>query len=177
VTDISSEATLPPSLGRLPAWDERSTALAAMLNPVLVSVLIASAADRYEHETGSPMPWELSFLVVPMSLHRGTRDVIPNRINSNLAKWVEDNAVLRAGLAPRARSLAPYVREGFRVGVRHAAITVHAGGGISGSLAGRLPSIAHDYIRPLTTTAAFLGRWFGHMGSSSTVFAVLGVKP
>ena len=161
----------------LPQWDNRSIASSSMLNPPLMATVIAAAANRYEDQSGDSMPWELLYLVVPMALHRDTREVIPNRINSHLPRWVERNPVLQAGLAPRARSLAPYAREGLRFGLHSGAITLHADATLSGQIPGRLDRDGHPELTAIVGTASFLGKWFAHVGRPATVFAVLGVSP
>jgi len=165
------------SLMELPQWDFRSTASSSMLNPPLIATIIAAAANRYENRSGDAMPWELLYLVVPMALHRDTRKVIPNRINSHLPRWVEKNPVIQAGLAPRARSLAPYVREGLRYGLHCGAITLHADGTLTGTIQGRLDRSKDPELAVIVETASFLGKWFAHVGRPATVFAVLGVTP
>jgi hypothetical protein len=161
----------------LPDWVTRSSATAAMLNPAVVAVAIAAAADRYEDFSGEPMPWELIYLVVPMALHRDTREALPARVSSHPANWVTEHAVLQAGLPARASGLAPYVREGFRFGLRTGAIAIVQSGRLSGTLERKLEREAAGDLPLIVTASAFLGRWFAHIGTPATVFALFGVAP
>jgi hypothetical protein len=161
----------------LAPWDLRHSSVAAMLNPALIAVVVAAAANRYETIGQAAMPWELSFLVVPMAFHEETRTAIPSRVDSYLPKWVERNPIVHAGLAPRARSTAPYVREGIRYGLRTQALSLSDAGLLQGTLRGRMPRKNGADTADIVKAAAFLGRWFGTMGSSATVFSVLGVTP
>lgn len=163
-------------LMELPSWEQRSAVSAAMINPALVALVIAISANRYEHEIGMAMPWELSFLVVPMALHSETRQVLPNRISSHMPKWVNDNPVITAGLGSRAKSLSPYVREGIRWGVRTSALTFE-GPLLHGQVLGRFSRHDTNDLRAIAAAARFLGRWFSSVNSTATVFALLGVTP
>ncbi|RKR76296.1 three component ABC system middle component [Frondihabitans australicus] len=166
----------PRTLDGLPHWENRSHAAAAMLNPALIAALIAAAAYRHAKHSGELMPWELSFLVAPMALHGGTRDVVPVRITSNLPRWVQENPVIHAGIGRRAASLAPYVREGLRWGLNSGSLEL-TDGRLRGTIRDSIPKSNSDELRSIMATAGFLGRWFAHVGSVPTVFAVLGVTP
>lgn len=148
-----------------------------MLNPALITVVLAAAAYRYEAEVAAGMPWELSFLVAPMSFHHDTREALPARIDSHLPKWVERNPVVLAGLAPRARSMSPHVREGLRYGLRTSSLELDTEGQLHGELFGRIPRKSGADVPDMVKAAAFLGKWFATVGSSATVFAILGVTP
>jgi hypothetical protein len=160
----------------LTAWNERSAVAANMLNPALIASVIAAAAYRHERESGEPMPWEFSFLVAPMALHSETRAVAPNRITSNLPRWVEQHPIIHAGLARRAQGLAPYVREGLRWGLAAEALILNDAH-IRAEVRGTVPKTAAIELRAILETAGFLGRWFSRVDSPATVFALLGVTP
>jgi hypothetical protein len=160
----------------LSAWEERSSVAANMLNPALIASVIAVAAYRFEKESGEAMPWELSFLIVPMALHSETRNVSPNRITSNLPHWVEQYPIIQAGLSRRAHGLAPYVREGLRWGLGSASLALDEGH-LRANVPGTLPKSNTAELRAILMTAGFLGRWFSKVASPATVFAVLGVTP
>src|SRR4051794_39322715 len=105
-------------------WQDRSPVMAAMLNPALLAVVTAIAAEEYERADGDAMPWPLAFLVAPLVLHRDTREALPRSTRSHLSTWIADHPSLRAGVPPRARSLAGPVREGVRFGVTNGALEI-----------------------------------------------------
>jgi hypothetical protein len=155
-------------------WSERTPAVADLLNPALVAAVIAAAASNYESRGGSPMPFELAFLVAPLVLHRATRTALPVRVDSHLAKWVTSNEILAAGFGARAKALVEPVREGLRFGLRAGAIEFREGR-ITGHLRSRTPARIGD-IGEITRKAGFVGRWFTQIESLATAFAVLGVE-
>jgi hypothetical protein len=155
-------------------WSERTPAVADLLNPALIATVIAAAASKYESRGGSPMPFELSFLAVPLVLHRATRIALPRRVDSHLAKWVTAHEILAAGFGARAKALVEPVREGLRFGLRSGAIDFD-GGSITGHLRSRTPARIGD-IAEIVNKAGFVGQWFTQIESSATAFALLGVE-
>lgn len=167
----------PGPFMELPNWESRNPSIAAMLNPALISVSLAAAAIGHGKYHGEPMPWEYSFLIAPMVLHRATRTSVPGRIDTYLPNWVSNNPLIHAGLAPRARAMAPYVREGFRFGLSNNVLLLRSDGTFNGALHGKLPQRGTGELREIIKTSRFLGRWFSNVGTPATVFAVLGMTP
>lgn len=155
-------------------WSERTPAVRDLLNPALIAAIIAASASQYESRGGSAMPFELSFLVAPLVLHRATRDSLPARVNSHLARWVTTHEVLAAGFGARAKALVEPVREGMRFGLRNGAIDLD-GTRITGHLRSGTPARIGD-IAEIVKKSGFVGRWFTQIESPATAFALLGVE-
>lgn len=155
-------------------WSKRSSAVADLLNPAFVAAVITAAAIQYERRSRAPMPFELSFLVVPLVLHRDTRSVLPIRITSHLARWITDHPVLAAGYGARAKALVEPVREGIRFGLRHGAFELDGGSLTGHPFRGRPPAIGD--IEQVIAKAGFVGRWFTQLESSATAYSLLGVE-
>ncbi len=154
------------------AWQDRPQVSAAYLNPAMVATVLAAAAAGYRAGRQRTMIWPLAFVVAPLVLHRSTRQALPRSTATHLASWVSRNALLHAGFAPRARALAPTVREGLRFGLRHGVLTVEAGG-LSGAVGrGRDPE-----LQQLLRSAQLVGRWLAKADQPATAFAILGVEP
>lgn len=172
--DSSTVVTMP----ELPPWDVRSPVPAAMFNPALISTTIATAANQYEETSGLAMPWPLAYLVVPLVLHRPTREGLPRTKATSLAKWADDNTVLVSGLPARAQHLAPHVREGLRFGLREGMMEV-IGGDALRSLA--KPQIevrkVEGDLAVIYQASRLIGRVLGRAGSPVDIFATLRVQP
>jgi hypothetical protein len=120
---------LAPRRRDMTAWAERPRVEATLLNPALLAVLLAAAAQEYEtEETG--MPWPLVFLVPPLVLHRPTRDALPRNTRTHLSTWVRREPLLRAGCPARAAAMVPLTREGIRFGLR-AGVLVREGASLT----------------------------------------------
>lgn len=156
-------------------WDDRTAAVADMLNPALIAAITAAAATEYERRGGATMPFEFAFLITPLVLHGETREQLPNRIDSHMSKWAIDHQVIIAGFGPRACALVEPVREGLRFGLRHGILSL-ADGTLTGHLPSRRPAQVGD-IRQIYAKAGFVGRWLTQLEGPATAFALLGVTP
>ena len=56
-------------------------------------------------------------------LFADTRDELPANTNARLINWISGHPQVRVQFAPRARALAPFVREGARFGMRQGLLT------------------------------------------------------
>jgi hypothetical protein len=120
------------------------------------------------------MPWPLSFIIAPLTLHRGTRDALPSSLTTHLGAWVSRHPVLRAGLPLRAQALVEPVREGLRLGLRHGLLTLEEGGALRQAVPRlRIPD-AGD-LRQVLRKATFAGRWVSRAEEPATVFALFGI--
>jgi Family of unknown function (DUF6521) len=165
-----------------PPWDSRPPEEARLLNPAFVALLIRQAADAHFRTAARPLPWVLAFLVVPVALHRGTRDALPAGVTTSMARWLQDHPELRLSTAVRGRELAPVVREGLMFGIRGGLLQVTDDGGLSARRLRRRPpgttlyEPTDDY-RDCTTRAAFMGRWCARSGTPATVMALWRMRP
>jgi hypothetical protein len=155
------------------SWPERPRIQATMLNPALIAAIEAAAARDYERAGEHAMSWPLAFLVAPLVLHRPTRQALPRDTRTHLSTWVARNPLLRAGFPPRARTLAPLVREGIRFGIRERVLSVEAGT-LHGSIS---TASADEELERLLKSAGLVGRWLAKTEQPSTAFALLGVAP
>jgi hypothetical protein len=172
---LSHPATAPSAL---PEWRSRSPAVAAMLNPALIASVLVIAIQEYSERRKDPLLAAHAFLIVPLVLHRDTRERLPARSNTHWSKWVSDNPVLVAGFSARALALRGHVREGLRFGFRCGALSLDAGGLVLGQTSATIPSrTAEGDIRDLLTGAQRVGRWLTKLELPTTAFALLGMRP
>ncbi|MGW9068006.1 three component ABC system middle component [Streptomyces yangpuensis] len=156
-------------------WADRHPISAAMLNPALISGILATAAQGYDKERDQGMPWALGFIVAPMVLHGPTRQALPHSTRTHLAAWAGQHPVIRAGFPARAQALAGAVKEGTRFGLAHDALALESEGRMRSTIhrpRGFKPPAELDQ---LLRKASLAGRWLAKAESPATVFAVLGV--
>ncbi|MFD6770944.1 three component ABC system middle component [Micromonospora chalcea] len=158
------------------AWTDRPPIVAAMLNPALIAVILATAADGYRKESDRALPWPLAFIIVPLVLHRGTRQALPTSTRTHLATWTSRNPLLRTGFPPRAQSLVEPVREGVRFGLAQGVLTIE-GDALQGRTRRPKGFQMPDELTDILRRASFVGRWLAKIDNTATVFAVLGVTP
>jgi hypothetical protein len=162
-------------------WTSRPAEERALLNPSFCSCLLWQASVGYEGATHMPLPFDISFLVLPTVLHRETRESLPKVVRTSLAVWIDDNPLARSRIADRARTLVPFTKEAMMYGGLHGLFEFQ-GGAISANLEWKKRIAADlkdstDEVRSCAKRAEFVGKWLASSGSSSTVMAILGVRP
>jgi hypothetical protein len=162
-------------------WTSRPAEERALLNPSFCSCLLWQASVGYESATHAPLPFDISFLVLPTVLHRETRESLPKVVRTSLAVWINDNPLARSHIADRARTLVPFTKEAMMYGGLHGLLVLQ-GGAIAANLEWKRRIAADlrdstDEVRSCAQRAEFVGKWLASSGSSGTVMAILGVRP
>lgn len=161
-------------------WRERAVEEANNLNPAFCGELIFRTASEYRGVRKAPLSFALSFLILPIALHKPTRDQLPGNASAAFAGWVAEHATFLAGFPDRVARLAPITREALLLLMQHRAISVE-----NGNLAAGSKPIRVSTVLPQTTgdaddarrAAALLGRWFARQRQPSLVMQTLGVTP
>jgi hypothetical protein len=160
-----------PSLDRRPAERE------ALLNPAFIALVLSQAAAGHTRRTKLPMPLSLSFLVVPIVLHAPTRAALPRKVTTKPGSWLEQQPLLRAGFAGRARTTSPAVRAGLREGLRAGALAL-SGEGVIGKPPRRRAAVSlSEEAEEILKRAEFAGGWLGLAGSPVGTYAMWRVRP
>jgi hypothetical protein len=163
------------------AWAARSSEERGLLNPSFCATILWHAATGHVQPSTAPLAFETAFLVLPMVLHRGTREALPKAVNTSLPVWLDQNPLSRPRIADRARLLVPFTKEALQFGGVHGLLRLDAGD--VRPVADRKARIVislkdcSDEVRQCAKRAEFLGRWFAITGSAATVMALIGVRP
>jgi Family of unknown function (DUF6521) len=159
-------------------WPRRLIEEQGLFNPAFLALVLREGSDGYRQESGSGMPFALTFLLVPAVLNPTTRMALPKIITTSLAAWVTDHAYIRATFATRVRSLVPSVREGILLGLQSGLLS-QADDRVLPLSGPRLSRGERQtqQTREVLGRARWVGRWFARAGTPETVFALFGVKP
>ncbi|MFT3698260.1 MAG: DUF6521 family protein [Kofleriaceae bacterium] len=162
-------------------WEQRSVEEAYLLNPAFCSLLLSEAIHGHHSETGESMTFTGAFLILPIVLHKATREAIPRMITATLATWLDVRPEIILRFPDRARSLVPFTKEAILFGACRSTIRVAQDGAL---MPGAVVPTTRKYLLEATAEvidcmkkARFVGRWFGKSGSVSTVMALFGVAP
>jgi hypothetical protein len=164
----------------LAPWPERPTEQARLLNPAFVGTLLWSCARAYRTTAHEPQPYALSFLVVPVVLHKSTRERLPTTTRTSLVSWVGENPRVIVGFAERARALVPLVKEAVLFASAGGLLKVQQSCVIAESRPrsmARFEREATDEVKTCIKKAEFLGKWFALSAEYTTVMALWGVAP
>ena len=162
-------------------WATRPTELAYLFNPAYCGWVLREAIEGYASVKPDGMPLPMTYLVLPVVLHRATRDLLPRGVATTLHGWLQERPELRINFADRTKELAPFTREAVLfLGVRG---QLHVGDGGAVTVAGKLGRGKaalldnSEEMKESLTKAKFVGRWFASAGEPATVFQMWGVCP
>ncbi|MES3043968.1 three component ABC system middle component [Sphingomonas faeni] len=164
-----------------PAWSERPHEEAHLLNPAFVGTLLCRMVTDYVRKAGLPMPIALSFLLVPIVLHRRTREALPKSTVTGVLPWLQNHKDVHVTFARRLRATRAVTQEALMFSMAHTYLAVEGGALRVGHR--RIPAsypkdVNHtDETRECVDRAAFVGRWFAGAGTDHTIFAAWGVAP
>ncbi len=163
------------------SWITRPPEERALLNPGFCSCLLWQAASGYQAAGQAPLPFDIAFLVLPIVLHRQTRESLPRATRTSLAVWINEHPLARSHVADRARMLLRFTKEAMIFGGMHALLDLN-GVAVSANPQWKTRIAADlrtstDEVRDCAKRAEFVGKWLAGSGSSGTVMAILGVRP
>jgi len=164
-------------------WSDRPPEVQRLLNPSFCSMLLwYSARGHAEASRGREgIAFEECFLVLPMVLHRETRESLPPRTRTSLPVWLGRNPLAPSTIADRARSLIPFTKEALLFAgayeVIHFDQTTIRANPVWRSRMDLALEDSSEEVRSCAKSAEFVGKWFGKTGNSETILSLLGVRP
>lgn len=163
------------------AWINRSPEIATLLNPAFCGLLIALAVYEYSTKTKSGSPYVFPFIMLPLILHKPTRDKLPRSIATQFITWISKpaNASVKLDFPERSRNLAPYVKESLIFSLQHGIIQITDAGLINTPKPIFPPKLSTttSEFKECISKAKFCGRWFGTIKNFKTSMVLLGVTP
>jgi Family of unknown function (DUF6521) len=162
-------------------WAERTREEAYLLNPAFCCVTITTACAGYCESGGHPLPFALVFMILPVTLHKHTRDSLPRTSRTSMPAWLQEHADARLGFYERLMALQPHTREAVRYGLAFNWIAVGDSGVIRcvapDALIDRsIRSLGGD-ARDSVSRARLFGKWLGTAASTETTMALWGIRP
>jgi len=160
-------------------WEERPVEIANLFNPAFCGEILRRCISSYQQTNSLSLPYPLLFLVLPIILHRDTRERISPRQKLTLHAWLQRHPDLRIGFAERASELIPITKEALIFLLQVDAVRFDKQAGLISqpyrnvSIAGQSEGEIADCHRK----ADLVGRWFARAGTVTTIYAMWGVRP
>lgn len=164
-------------------WGSRPVEIANLLNPAFCGFLIREFLKGYEEKKGEGMPYELVFLLLPIVLHKHTRNLLPRSISTFMHVWLQSNPEIRIGFSKRTKDLIPFTKEAILFMIKRDLITTDENGRLYSSNKPynksllRLDEDIRIYLREYQSKAKLIGKWFAVTGTSSTIYTMWGISP
>ena len=159
-------------------WSERPSELRYLLNPAFCARVLYASFAEYEKHTGTPMPFPLVYLVLPLVLHKRTREAISSR--TAFLNWIQNNPKLMIGFGKRAKELVPITNEALEFLIQAKRINVTLDGNIVINGSEKKLSktkFTDSEVRECILKAEHVARWFAITGKVQTIYISLGVRP
>ena len=162
-------------------WAERTREEAHLLNPAFCCATITSACAGYSESSNQSLPFALAFMVLPITLHKYTRESLPRTTRTSIPAWLQEHPEARLGFHERLMVLQPHTREAIRYGLAFDWIAMGNSGGVrcvapNTSINRTIRSLDGD-ASACVSRARFLGRWLGKTASTETTMALWGIRP
>jgi hypothetical protein len=159
-------------------WDQRPFEIRNLFNPAFCGLVLFRAFCGYEEEDPRGVPFSLALLILPLCLHKQSREVLLRGNRGYLLKVVSSHPELLVNFGHRVTDLLPFTFEalGFLMHLDAFEITVD----------GRLKAIQNGVRKTLNGTpetlacqrvARFLGKEFARVGDRVTIYTSLGIRP
>jgi Family of unknown function (DUF6521) len=161
-------------------WAVRPREESSNLNPAFCGELIFRTAWEYQRIRHLPLAFALSFVVLPIALHKRTREELPGNSSAAFVAWVAEHTSSMATFPDRVIQLMPVTREALLFLIQHQVLKIDNGGLVPGPKPIRLrirPSRTTDDAEEARSAASLLGRWFANQGLASSIMQGLGVAP
>lgn len=159
-------------------WDQRPAEIRSLFNPAFCGLVLFRAIQGYEEDDPRGMPFSLTFLLLPLSLYKSSRETLSSGKRSYLLRVTEQNPQLLIGFAERAQTMMPYGLEAFGLLMERGCISVTDDG--------RIQTIPKKVKKTITGTAEtiacqrvsmYLGKQFSKINDRVTIYTTFGVRP
>lgn len=159
-------------------WDQRPFEVRNLFNPAFCGLVMFRALAGYEEEDNRGMPFSLSLLVLPLSLHKDSREVIASSPRSYLLKTAEKNQQIMVGFSDRVTQMLPYAFEGLGLLMERGCIAVVG--------EGRIQTVSKKVRKAVDGTAEtvacqkvarIVGKEFARIADRATVYTTFGIRP
>lgn len=161
------------------SWDERNTIIAHLFNPAFCGEVIRITALSYNKNTDKKFPFAFSYIVLPVLLHKDTREKMPRSVRSYFFAWVGENDALFFDFGKRTKSMVRYTKEALSFLLAYKKIEISAKGEIVSTLERPKQIINEDYseYNEILKKAEMLGKWLATTSDVKSIFSFLRITP
>lgn len=160
-------------------WTERNTIVANLFNPAFCGEIIRATAKEYNKHTNTNFPYAFAFLVLPILLHKATRERMPRSVRTYYFVWVEQNDDLFFDFPKRTRSMVKYTKEALLFLLAHNKIELNEKAEILASDE-KVKTINKDEYQEyndILKKAEMLGKWLSSTSDVKSIYSFLRITP
>lgn len=161
-------------------WNQRPFEIRNLFNPAFCGLVLFRALHGYEEDDARGMPFSLSLLVLPLCLHKDSREVIASSPRSYLLKTTEKNQHVMVGFPNRVTLMLPYAFEGFGLLMERGCVTITDDGRIKTvpmKVRKSIDGTGTDETVICQKVARIVGREFARIADRVTIYTTFGIRP
>jgi hypothetical protein len=163
-------------------WEKRAVEEANLFNPAFCGALIVKTVEDFAKKASRGLAFPLSFLVLPIVLHHGTRQALPGSTVTSLLPWLQENRQQLVDFPDRVRRLKSITQESIMFSMGQDVLVIAQDGSLSVgtkkiSITDKSTESFTSEARECVDRARFLGRWLATAGTTATIMAGWGVAP
>lgn len=160
------------------AWNQRPREVRNLFNPAFCGLVLVRGMEGFTETANRPMPFSLTLLILPLCLHKRTREQIKEANRAYFTTILQEHPEIRIDLAARARGLLPYTMEAFGYLMACGAITVDPSGAITiTEETVRKSIVGSQDTKDCQTVARSLGKKLALLNDRVTIYTTLGIRP
>lgn len=156
----------------------RTHEVAFLFNPAFCGRVIYATVKTYIEKTSQALPFPLVFLILPLVLHKETRNNINSR--TQLLLWVHKYPHLLIDFPQRAKELVPITNEAVEFLLQTETLCLTQSGELEILPTKRALStkkFVDDEISECIRKSEHVAKWFAAAGKTETIYIELGVRP
>lgn len=160
-------------------WKDRNQIVANLLNPAFCGEILRRTAKAYNQNSSSSFPYAYCFLVLPILLHRSTRERMPKTTRSYLFAWVEENDDLFYDFSRRAKNMVPHTKEAILFLLQNELVQMDDKGAILTPQL-RMKSLEGESLveyQAIMKKSEMLGKWLSHNPNINSVYSFFRITP
>ncbi len=159
-------------------WDRRPIEVRNLFNPAFCGLVLLRAMVTFEDEDDRGIPFSLLPLILPICLHKQSREILAPSTRSYFLKLVANHPQLLIDFGARAQDMLPFTFEALGLLHQLGTIQVRPDGRLNANLQGvRKSIIGSDETQAIQKVAKYLGKEFARIGDRATIYATMGVRP
>lgn len=160
-------------------WKDRNKIVANLFNPAFCGEILRTVVKEYNKYTNTQFPFAFSFLVLPILLHKETREKMPRSTRTYLFVWVEENDSLFFDFPTRTRSMVKYTKEAISFSMMYNKMFITDEGFIKSSdeKIKKYSDEDHEEYNEILKKAEMLGKWLSQTSDVKSIYSFFRITP
>lgn len=161
------------------AWEERNPIVANLFNPAFCGEVIRVAIQAYNANSKKQFSFALSFLILPILLHKETRDRLPRSTRTHLFVWIQENENLFLDFSKRSSSLVKFTKESLTFLIAYKCLQIMDDGSLV-AVTSKTKPIGKEFYEEynhIMAKAQMLGKWLATTSDVKSIYSFFRITP